>query len=207
MRPTLPALIGLLATASARAEVPADALATWAEMARVQTLEARFVQVRTSRLLAKPLEARGLLRFERPDRLAWTTESPARSTLVMQGTRVGMAWPDLGVWEEVDLAGSPEAARFVRGTMVWMAADLSSVERDWTLTWTPGEPASALLVPKDPTLAAVLASVELTIGGQPRSVRSIVMLEPDGDRVQIALEDLKPGAALPADAFTLPAAR
>jgi outer membrane lipoprotein-sorting protein len=197
----------LLACAPARAEVPDDALAVWAEMARVQTLEARFVQIRTSRLLRKPLEARGLLRFERPDRLCWTTESPARSALVMQGSRVGMAWPDLGVSEEVDLAGSPEAAQLVRGMMVWMAADLTAVERDWTVTWTPGEPARALLLPKDPTIKAVLASLELTLGGLPRSVRSIVMLEPDGDRVEITLHDLRPGATLPADAFALPAVR
>ncbi|MCB9764725.1 MAG: outer membrane lipoprotein carrier protein LolA [Alphaproteobacteria bacterium] len=198
-------LFALLAAPGAAPDLPPDAVAAWTEMAQVQSLEARFVQVRHSKLLSKPIESTGTLRFARPDKMAWAVETPARSTFVMDGTLVGMAFPDLGVREEIDLEGNPEVARLVAGMMIWLAGDADQIARDYAVTWTAGSPALAVLEPRSKELAAIIARLELHIGGSPLTVQSVTIHEPDGDRVEIRLSDVSFNPTLPDGAFTLPA--
>jgi outer membrane lipoprotein-sorting protein len=196
------ALIGLAATPVAAEPDPAEAL--WTSMGQVTTLQADFVQVRHSQLLSQPLTSSGTLRFERPGKLAWTVESPARSTFVMDGTTVGMLYPDLGVREEIDLASSPEATQLVQGMMVWLNGDLAAVRADYDLTWSAGPPVQATLVPKGAPLSGVLSRIELVVQGEPPVIQHVTLHEPDGDRVEITLSNVQTGVTFPADAFLLP---
>ncbi len=182
-------------------DVPPEALATWARMAEVNRLQADFVQVRYSRLLSKPFSSSGTLRFERPGRLAWTVEEPSPSTFVMDGTRVGMWYPDLGVREEIDLSGSPETARLVQGMMIWLGGDLDQVTEQYEFSWTAP---TATLTPKETSMKVIVDRLELTIGGEPPLVTAVVIHEPDGDRVEITLQNVQIDPALPANAFDLP---
>jgi outer membrane lipoprotein-sorting protein len=194
----------ILAPVALAADAPPQALAVWEAMSQVRSVQANFVQVQYRSLLSKPLESTGTLAFTRPDQILWRVEHPAKSIFVINGTKVGMAYPDLGVREEMDLAGNPEAERLTRGMMVWLAGDLAQVTRDYDLAWQPGPPAVAVLTPKDETLAALLSKIELTISGDPPRVESVVMHEPDGDRIEITLTDLVLDPTLPPDTFRLP---
>ncbi len=182
-------------------DVPAEAEAVWARMAQVQRLQADFTQVRYSRLLSRPFSSTGELRFERPGKLAWEVREPSASTFVMDGTMVGMWYPDLGVREEIDLSGSPEAASLVQGMMIWLGGDIDTVSEQYDMSWTPPQ---ATLTPKDPTMKAVVDHLDLTLSGDPLLVTSVVIHEPDGDRVEITLENLRVDPELPPDAFLLP---
>ena len=204
MRTLLPASLFLAAPLVLASDAPPEAVAVWNAMSEVRTVQARFVQVQHRALLAKPLESTGTLAFSRPDRILWKVEAPASSVFVIDGTKVGMAYPDLGVREEMDLEGNPDAERLTRGLMVWLAGDLEQVTRDYLVTWSPGPPSVATLVPRDDTLSALLSKLELTISGEPPRVDRVVMYEPDGDRIEIALSDLVLDPSLSSDTFKLP---
>lgn len=205
---TLAALLSL----SARADdpLPVGAVAAWEAMSAVRSLEARFEQRRTTTLLTQPLVSTGTLRFQRPDKLAWVVEQPGRSTMVVSGSQVAMSYPDLGVHEQLDLAGDPDAERLVRSMMVWLAGDLEQVSRDYSLAWAdaPAEPVPdalylATLSPRDPTMAALVARLELSIGGEPLRVLAVTMHESDGDRVDIAMREVRIDPELADDAFSI----
>lgn len=183
------------------ADVPPEASATWARMAEVQRLQADFTQVRHSKLLARPFSSTGTLRFERPGRLAWAVEEPARSTFIMDGTTVGMWYPDLEVREEIDLSGTPEAANLVQGMMVWLGGDLAEVTAQYDLVWTPP---TVTLTPRDDAMKAMVHHMDLTLSGDPVMVTGVVIHEPDGDRVEITLSNVQVDPTLPDDAFALP---
>lgn len=204
------ALAALLATSVHANDLPPQAVAAWEAMGAVRSLEARFDQQRTTTMLATPLASSGVLRFQRPDKLAWIVEKPGRSIMVVDGSRVGMSYPDLGVHEQLDLAGDPEAERLVRSMMVWLAGDLEQVARDYAVQWAgapAGAPEGALhlatLEPRDPTMAALIGRLELSLGGEPLRVMAVSMHEPDGDRVDISMRDVQLDPQLPADAFEL----
>ena len=182
-------------------DVPPEARAVWTRMAQVQRLQADFTQVRTSRLLSRPFSSTGELRFERPGRLAWEVREPSASLFVMDGTTVGMWYPDLGVREEIDLSGSPEAASLVQGMMIWLGGDLDQVSEQYDMAW---DPPMATLTPKDDAMRAVVDHLDLTLAGEPPLVTSVVIHEPDGDRVEITLTKVRVDPVLPADAFLLP---
>ncbi len=207
--PTL-ALAALLVTSALADDLPPEAVAAWEAMGKVRSLEARFEQQRTSSLLAQPLASSGTLRFQRPDKLAWLVEQPGRSTMVVDGSRVGMSYPDLGVYEQLDLAGDPDAERLVRSMMVWLAGDLEQVAADYGVRWAAAPQDSqegalhlATLEPRDATMAALISRLELTLGGEPLRVMAVTMHEPDGDRVDIAMVDVQLDPSFPADAFEL----
>ncbi|GEM_PF-3149494 len=204
MRSLLPAAVMILAPVALAADAPPEAVAAWEAMSQVRSLQAKFVQVQHRSLLSKPLESSGTLAFTRPDRILWRVEQPAASVFVIDGTKVGMAYPDLGVREEMDLEGNPDAERLTRGLMVWLAGDLAQVTRDYHVAWQAGPPSVATLTPKDETLAALLSKLELTVSGDPPTVDAVVMHEPDGDRVEITLTDLVLDPNLPPDTFKLP---
>ncbi|HJN76102.1 MAG TPA: outer membrane lipoprotein carrier protein LolA [Myxococcota bacterium] len=195
-------LLSVLALGLA-AELPADAVTTWDALNRPGTLQADFTQIRTSSLLKEPLETKGRLVFSRPQKMAWTTTAPLSSTFVVDGTKVGMSYPDLGVREEIDLGTNAEVASLVTSMMVWLGGDLDQVQQDYTLTWTPGPPTTALLEPKDERLRSIISTLELHIDTTPQ-ISEVVITEPDGDTVRIAFENVKLDAALPEGAFVLP---
>jgi outer membrane lipoprotein-sorting protein len=203
--------MSLLATTTFAAEgLPPEAVAAWQAMSTVRSLEARFEQRRSTTLLAQPLVSSGTLRFARPDKLAWVVEQPGRSTMVVSGSQVGMSYPDLGVHDQLDLAGDPDAERLVRSMMVWLAGDLEQVQRDYGVAWSnapAGAPEGALhqatLTPRDTTMAALISSLDLIIGGDPLRVLAVTMHEPDGDRVDIAMFDVRLDPELPDDAFSI----
>ncbi len=190
--------------AQSAADFPPEAQALWAQMLGVQRLQARFSQVRSSTLLAAPLTSTGTLVFARPDRLRWSVQTPARSDFVMQGSTVGMLWPDLGVRQELDLSESPEAARVVHAMMTWLSGDLDSLLTEYRVQWLGGTPARVGLEPTGAGLAAVLQRAELEISGSPPVVRRILLVEPGGDRVEIQVDDVVLDGDMPADAFELP---
>ena len=195
--------LSVLALAAAE-ELPADAAATWQALNDPKTLQADFTQVRTSSLLKAPLETHGHLAFHRPEKMAWTTVTPVRSTFVVEGTKVGMSYVDLGVRVEIDLGTNPEVASLVTSMMVWLGGDLDQVQQDYTLTWVSGSPAKALLAPRDETLKAIIASLELHIDGAPPQITHVVITEPDGDTVEIAFENVRLDEVLGEGAFELP---
>jgi outer membrane lipoprotein-sorting protein len=134
-------------------------------------------------------------------------EKPARSLFVMNGTTVTTALPDLGHRESIDLAASPEAARFVQGLMVWLGGDLAAVQRDYTVVWKPaaaGTGPVVVLTPGDPALVRLLTSITLTLGGAPLQIEKVVLVEPGGDHVDIAFSSIERDPALPAGTFSLP---
>lgn len=187
--------------ASLAQEPPAEAMKAWEELSAPSTLQAEFVQVRTSRLLSQPIQSTGTLAFEKPDRMAWSVATPARSTFVMDGSTVGMAFPDLGVRESIDLSSNAEVASLVAGMMVWLGSDLQRVQQDYTLTW---ETDHAVLVPKDEQLKGIIGSLDLKLTGSPKRIDTVTIVEPDGDTVVITFSEVKTDQALPAGTFTLP---
>lgn len=192
------ALVGLAAGAA----VSPDLEAAFAAMAQVKSLQASFTQVQTRQVLSRPLESSGTLAFTRPDRLRWEVTSPAPSLFVLEGTLVGNWWPQLGVREEVDLGERPEVRRTVEAMMVWLQADLAAVQRDFTVTWTAPV---ARLVPRAEPLNALIHHLDLTVSGAPPRVETVVIAEPDGDRVEIRLTDVVLDPVLPDGTFRLPA--
>ena len=64
-------------------------MATLTEAATsMQTMQCRFVQEKTSAMLAEPSVAEGIMEYHAPDRLRWEYTSPSSFALVVDGERI-----------------------------------------------------------------------------------------------------------------------
>lgn len=165
---------------------PAFALdaSVWAELGRVKSLRAEFVQVQTRKILKKPLESRGTIEFDRPSALVWSVLAPYRSTFSLRGSRAVMDVPDVGTHEEIDLAAVPDANRLATSLMVWLQADAAAVARDFEATFTDSPP-SVRLVPRDATLGKLVQALTIGLAPAPWRVARVVITEPTGDVVEL----------------------
>ena len=171
--------------------------AVWGDLGKVSALQADFVQVQTRKILKRPLESRGTVRFTRPATLVWSVLTPMRSTFSLEGQKATMDVPDVGVHEVIDLGAVPDANRLATSLMVWLAADAAAVERDFTAEYRQA-PASVRLVPREPRLAALVSDMTLDLAESPWRVAGVHFSEPGGDVVDIVFRGvILDGKAVP----------
>jgi len=202
---TLLLLGSLVVTPSSASD--GDLRARFAELAAHQRLSANFQQVQHRSILSMPIESTGRLAFSRPARLMWRVDTPATSIFVMTQGKMGMAYPELGVRQEIDLSKDADAMRLVEAMMVWMDGDYDAVTENYSVSWSPQEDgtAQATLTPTNERLKPMISTITLGISAGPgHHVQRVVIVEPDEDRVEIDLVDIQIDPNLPADTFELP---
>lgn len=187
----------LLASVLVVLSAPASATdgAIWAELGKVGTLQAQFDQTQHRKILKVPLKSAGAVRFTRPNSLLWTVTAPSPSLFALDNGVARMEYPDLGIKESIDLSQVPEANQIATSMMVWLKADAAAVERDFTVAYRTN---AATLTPRDKKLAGILAEIRLGFVASPWRVGSVVLMEPDGDEIDITFHDVVlDGVAVP----------
>ena len=142
-------LVGLLlvsGTSSAAGDVLKDALARLqTRYETTRTLSADFHQTIESPTLATPLESKGTVAFEKPNRMRWEYEAPDPQLIVGDGTTLWIYQPD-----DKQAIKAPLGEVFQATTPVSFLAGLGHVDRDFTATLEREEPERWVLrlVPK-----------------------------------------------------------
>ena len=166
-----------LALAATSDSDPLDALMR--ELAARRHGHVTFTEVQYLAVLDRPLESSGELFYEAPDRLEKRTLSPRPETLVLaHGTLSATRGKRT---RTLDLAAYPQLAPLVEGLRATLAGDRPTLERlfsvrldqtlpRWTLALTPRVAAAARLVR------------EVRISGEQADVKTVQVLQADGDR-------------------------
>lgn len=173
----------LLALLLAAVRVPASASLTLDDL--LHSLAARrhghvaFTEVQHRGLLTRPLKSSGELLFDAPDRLEKRILAPKPETLVLEH---GVLTVTRGRHTRtLELAAWPQLAPLLESLRATLAGDRAGLERvfdvrldgdvtHWTLRLTPRAAAAGRLVR------------EVVIGGAQADLKTIEILEADGDR-------------------------
>lgn len=148
-------------------------------MASTRGVVAEFREVKTLALLAEPLEARGTLYFQPPDRFVRVTREPAATRLVLVGSR--MRFEDATGANDVDLAENPVARQFADNLVALWRGDRARLEKLYRLDFlAEGRRWQLGLAPRGAPLDRFIASIRLA--GDGATMRSMELLEADGDR-------------------------
>lgn len=191
-------MILLLASLAAADEADLDAI--FAALSSSTSLQADFTQTQHRAVLARPLESRGSLAFERPDKLRWQIDTPSKAVFVMDGPDLVTSMPDLGVTERLSLASRPEFMGVVEGLTVWLRADAERVKQDYDASLVDGE---VVLTPKTDDLGRWVQQFTLSLSEDHRYVTRVAILEPDGDRVEMHFEHVRLDEPVPAGQFSV----
>lgn len=152
---------------------------------------ASFVERKHLAILDKPLESSGELRFVPPDRLEKRTLKPRPESLVLDGDRLAIERGDQK--HALRLQDYPEIAAVVESIRGTLAGNRKALERVYRLElYGNQERWTLVLFPSDTKLAALVLRIDVT--GTRDRVRSIEILQADGDRSQMTVERIT-GAA------------
>ena len=172
--------------ASARAEPDSlDLDELLRHMASTRGVIAEFRETKTLALLDEPLEARGTLYFQPPDRFVRVTREPSATRLVLVGSR--MRFEDATGTNDVDLAENPVARQFADNLIALWRGDRARLEKLYRLDFSADGARWALgLAPRGAPLDRFIAKIRLS--GDGATMREMELVEADGDRTLTRFE-------------------
>ena len=169
---------------------------------RLRGIDAAFEQEKEMALFRETLRARGRLRVLGPDRLRWDTEAPDRSSFVYdRGTVVFRASDG-----RVESLGATGLFGAVLGDLVaFIAGDLADLDRRYRLEARPGPGGTVTLVarPSDRAVRRHVREVRVEFARDRRRLRSLALLEANGDRSTIRFTRFRTDARIAPDVFRL----
>ncbi len=148
-----------------------------------------YIEQQFSAMLKRPLESRGELIYDAPDRLEKRTIEPRSETLIVDGDQIVV---ERGRHRrELSLHDYPPIAPFVASIRATLAGDRAGLERAFRVEFG-GSVArwSIALVPLDAALAKSVAQIQ--IDGARENLLRVEIRQTDGDRSLMTLR-----AALP----------
>jgi hypothetical protein len=154
-------------------------------LAQAKPGRASFVEKKTIALLDRPIESSGELTYSAPDRLEKRTVKPKPETMVVEG---GVLVFERGAKKHtVQLQEYPELAGFIDSIRGTLAGDRNALERAFRLK-LDGAPQrwTLTLLPTNPKMATIVHLIR--IAGVRDNVRSIEIIQTDGDRSLMTIE-------------------
>ena len=150
---------------------------------------ATFTETKTISILDQPIESSGELQFIAPARLEKRTLKPKPETMELDGDTLTV---ERGRRKHVlQLKDYPEVAGMIESIRATLAGDRKALERVYHLTLDGGHERWTLtLTPLDPRVGAVIARIRM--GGGGNVVRSVEIVQADGDRSLMTIEQPAP---------------
>jgi outer membrane lipoprotein-sorting protein len=171
------------------------------EQARLHSLEADFVQLRTSEMLNAPERSSGVVSFASPDRVRWDYGAPLSVTLVLGRNEMLTWYRDLRKAERVRLGKTSNPVARALG----VGASLATLKAYFTLSFafpeSAAEPYRVELAPRSERLRKRLSEMTLWIDPGLFVPRKVRFREAGGDVTEIEFTAVRINPALPADRF------
>jgi outer membrane lipoprotein-sorting protein len=160
-------------------------------LAEVPSSRTRFVETRELAILTHPLELRGTLSYERPNRLQKHTQSPFDELLSVDGDSLTLVNRAKGEQRVFSLREQPALGVLVESVRATLAGDLATLQKHYRVKLSGSRGGWRLaLAPIDSRVRAYVDSITLS-GAQARLTR-IEVVEGAGDRsVMTILHDGK----------------
>ncbi len=150
---------------------------------------ATFTEKKFISILDEPIESSGELLFIAPARLEKRTLKPKTETMVLDGDTLTL---ERGRRKHIlQLKDYPEVANIIESMRATLAGDRKALERVYHLALSnDAERWTLTLTPLDPKVGAVIARIRME--GVKDRVRSVEILQADGDRSVMTIEKLTP---------------
>ncbi len=170
---------------------------------RLDTLEARFTQLKESELLVQPAEAHGVFSFASPDRVRWEYLEPDPISMLIHGDVMTTWYKDINQAEKIYVGKHSQRVLEYLGASSSMAKLLEYFD---VRLRTPNDLSKPFHLELTPRFARVEKRVrELQIWIDPVYYLPVRLryIEGNGDVTEYDFTDLKVNSALPDDRFDL----
>ena len=171
--------------------------------AGVETLAGEFTQKNRVKLFKQELTAKGKLYFKKPRQIRWEYTSPDPSVLILDGNKATLTTPGAAA-QVFDLDKDATMRAIFDQLLTWLGpGSLAAARDDYEMAAGGTEMAPVLVL--TPKLASAVgkafAKVELRLDNKSWLMKSIKLVEKNGDEKEIDFGKLTRNGKLPPDAF------
>lgn len=154
------------------------------DAANIKTVQARFVQKKQMKILAKPLVAEGIFFYATPDSFRWEYLKPLRSVVVSNSGEFKRYIMSGGKMVE-DKSGGAQAMRIVLSEVVnWTSGRFDS-NPSFRASLKEGVNTLITLVPVEQSMAGMIGKIEIFVTKKTMAIKSVKIIESENSATVI----------------------
>lgn len=184
----------------AAAQTPEQTLAELKQQAAsINSIQSLFTQTTHIPLFQEPVHSKGRFLFRRPNAILWEITDPITEGFAFMGDR-GMRWEAGKPPTPFAASTDPVTTIIARQLLVWLTLDMTTIEKEYTITITASTPPTLLLEPKKNDVQSVIHSLTLIFSSQ-GVAKQVTLEEANGGTTIIQFMDTQINITLPDAAF------
>ena len=165
------------------------------DSANIKTVQARFVQKKQMKILAKPLIAEGRFFYAAPNSFRWEYLKPLRS-IVISGNGDAKRFIMSGGKMVEDKSGGVQAMRIVLSEVVnWMSGRFDR-NPSFKASLKEGTNTLITLVPVGQNMAGMIDKIEISIARKTMAIKSVKIIEGENAATVIDFSDVEINKAI-----------
>lgn len=155
--------------------------------AAVEESRARFREEKHLAMLTEPLQLSGTLRYVRPDRIEKTITQPYAESLRIDRDR--LEWESRGRTRTLSLRSQPQIQALAESLRATLAGDLTALQKHYVVRLEGTSTQwSMTLEPRYDSLSQFIERIRMQ--GRDRQLREVEIIEANGDRSLMRIEDI-----------------
>jgi outer membrane lipoprotein-sorting protein len=160
------------------------------DAAKIKTIQARFVQEKSMKILSKPLISRGLFYYAAPDSFRWEYLQPLRSIAIAHKGNTKRYISSGGKMIE-DKTGGVQAMKIVLNEIAgWMSGKFDQ-NPSFAATLKEGEYTEITLTPVEKNMAGMIGEIIITLSKKEKAVKSVKIIESANAFTRIDFSDVQ----------------
>ena len=170
------------------------------DSANIKTIQARFVQKKFMKILARPLVSEGRFYYVAPDSFRWEYLKPLRSVVIASSGDTRRYTLSGGKMIE-DKSGGAQAMRIVLSEVTgWMSGKFDQ-NPSFTATLKEGTNILITLTPAGKSMSGMIEKIEITVSRKAAAVKSVKIIESANAFTQIDFADVEINKVISSSVF------
>jgi outer membrane lipoprotein-sorting protein len=170
------------------------------DAANIQTIQARFVQSKSMKILSKPLISEGRFYYVSPDSFRWEYFKPLKSIVIVHKGETKRYISSGGKMTE-DKTGGVQAMKIVLNEITaWMSGKFDQ-NPSFTATLKEGTYTEITLTPVGKSMAGMIEKIIITISKKDAAVKSVKIIESKNSLTRIDFSDAVINKVIPESTF------
>lgn len=170
------------------------------ESPNIKTIQARFVQKKSMKILSKPLISEGVFYYVAPDSLRWEYLKPLRS-IVITSKNITKRYIASGGKMIEDKSGGAQAMKIVLNEVSgWMNGKFDQ-NPSFKATINEGTNTRIILTPTEKSMAGIIEKIEISLFKKTATVKSVKITESANNFTQIDFDNVEINKAINSSVF------
>jgi outer membrane lipoprotein-sorting protein len=170
------------------------------ESANIKTIQTRFVQKKSMKILSKPLISEGRFYYASPDSFRWEYFKPLRSVVITYKNNTKRYIASGGKMVE-DKTGSAQAMKIVLNEVTgWMNGKFDQ-NPSFKATISEGGNTRNTLTPTEKSMSGMIEKIEIILSKKSATVKSVKIIESANNFTQIDFDNVEINKAINSSVF------